>query len=220
MSDFLAAAFTFPTLLFSALLIAVAVFWLLVLFSGVGADFLDGDVEVGDGADAAGVTGFAGFMAAIGLGGVPASVPLSLVVAVGWFASLSGKALTGGLALAGPLAVVADVALLVAALLCGWLVTRVLVRPLRRLLPPEDVPTRRDFVGRTCVIRTGRVSRDFGQAEVTAPDGSSAIVQVRQTGDEPLRAGSTALIFEYDADGEFFWVMPYHAELDPDRSAN
>lgn len=220
MSDFLAAAFTFPTLLFSALLIAVAVFWLLVLFSGVGADFLDGDVEVGDGADAAGVTGFAGFMAAIGLGGVPASVPLSLVVAVGWFASLSGKALTGGLALAGPLAVVADVALLVAALLCGWLVTRVLVRPLRRLLPPEDVPTRRDFVGRTCVIRTGRVSRDFGQAEVTAPDGSSAIVQVRQTGDEPFRAGSTALIFEYDADGEFFWVMPYHAELDPDRSAN
>ena len=33
-----------------------------------------------------------------------------------------------------------------------------------------------------------------------------------------LKAGSTALIFDYDADGEFFWVMPYDADLDPHRS--
>lgn len=219
MGEFLDAVFGFPTVLFSVPLIGAVVFWLLVVLSGVGADLFDGDVDVSDGADAATLTGFAGFMASIGLGGVPVSVPLSLLVAIGWFVSLAASALTGDLGVAGPVAVALNVAVVVLALVSGWLVTRVLVGPLRRLFPPDVAPTRRDFVGRTCVIRTGRVGRDFGQAEVSASDGSSAIVQVRQTGDEPLRAGSTALIFEYDADGEFFWVTPYDAELDPDRPA-
>ncbi len=219
MGDFFDAVIRFPTVLFSVLLIATVAFWLLVVLSGLGADIFDGDVDVSDGAESAMPAGFAGFMASIGLGGVPVSVPLSLLIAVGWFVSLAANALIDGLAATGPVAAALGVAVLVVALVCGWLVTRVLVAPLRRLFPEENVPTRRDFVGRTCVIRTGRVGRDFGQAEVTAADGSSAIVQVRQTGEDPLRAGSTALIFEYDADGEFFWVMPYDAELDPDRPA-
>ncbi|HEX4818129.1 MAG TPA: hypothetical protein VFV66_35765 [Nonomuraea sp.] len=64
-----------------------------------------------------------------------------------------------------------------------------------------------------CVIRTGTATRDFGQAEVTAADGSSAVVHVRTTGQDRLARGDKALIFEYDADGEFFWVMPYESEL-------
>lgn len=76
--------------------------------------------------------------------------------------------------------------------------------------------SRRDFVGRMCVIRTTWVDRTFGQAEVRAADGSAANIQVRAM-DPGLRLGSTALIFDYDADGEFFWVMPYDASLDPER---
>jgi hypothetical protein len=55
------------------------------------------------------------------------------------------------------------------------------------------------------------VDAKFGQAEVTAADGSSALVQVRQNGEYELSAGSTALIYDYDADGEFFFVMPFNA---------
>jgi hypothetical protein len=80
------------------------------------------------------------------------------------------------------------------------------------MLTKEILPSRGDFVGRMCVIRTGLASHDFGQAEVTAADGSSAVVQVRTTGQDRLARGDNALIFEYDADGEFFWVMPYESE--------
>jgi hypothetical protein len=110
---------------------------------------------------------------------------------------------------------------LVAAVLVSALLTRLLMRPLRRMLTEEQVPTRKDFVGRMCVIRTGRVDLAFGQAEVRAVDGSAAVIQVRQQrnreDEAALKAGNTALIFDYDADGEFFWVMPYDAELDPHR---
>jgi hypothetical protein len=87
--------------------------------------------------------------------------------------------------------------------------------PLRRLTPePLPPPSRQDFVGLACVIRTGRVGPDFGQAEVRAADGSSAVVQVRQSLDETagpggaLRTGASALIYDYDVEGEFFRVMP------------
>jgi hypothetical protein len=52
---------------------------------------------------------------------------------------------------------------------------------------------------------------------VTAADGSSAVVQIRQPGDERMPAGSSALIYDYDTEGEFFWVMPAGPAFDPMR---
>lgn len=142
----------------------------------------------------------------LGLSGVPVTVAVSLVVAFAWFTALTGRERLGG---------VAGWVLLVMALAGGWLGARLLVWPLRRLMPePLPPPSRMDFVGLECVIRTGRVGPDFGQAEVRATDGSSAVVQVRQSPDDAagpghhLRAGMSALIYDYDAEGEFFRVMP------------
>ncbi|WP_061299279.1 hypothetical protein [Herbidospora cretacea] len=133
------------------------------------------------------------------LDGLPAPA-ISAFVAVGWFAALAGSVLVpapGPVVLAGALVVGFGAAALV-----------------RRLTPaPEKVPSRHDFVGQMCVIRTQSVSTDFGQAEVRAEDGSTAVIQVRQTGTDSFRAGGAALIFQYDPDGEFFWVMPYERGL-------
>jgi hypothetical protein len=85
-------------------------------------------------------------------------------------------------------------------------------------MPTGREPSRADFVGLTCVIRTGRVTRTFGQAEVHAPDGSSSVVQVRQAGTDDLRAGTVALLYDFDAAGEFFWVVPTDVALHPDPS--
>ncbi|MFJ9774248.1 hypothetical protein ACIRVF_23890 [Kitasatospora sp. NPDC101157] len=143
-----------------------------------------------------------GVLDALGLGGVPATVAVSLLVALAWFVSLAGTVLTSGAPARGGVFAVALVA--------SWAGTRVLVRPLRRLFPEDRPVTRADFVGRVCVIRTGRVTADFGQAEVTAEDGSTATVQVRTPDAEPgLTAGRTALIYDYDPDGEHFLVAPF-----------
>ncbi|MGW4163440.1 hypothetical protein [Streptomyces sp. NPDC004788] len=199
MGEFLDAAVGFPAMLFSAALVVVVGFWSLVLCGAAEHDGFDADVD----ADV------------LHLGGVPVSVAASLFVAVGWILSLSGSVFLNRADPPGLLASVLSVTLLLLALLGAWRVTRLLVRPLARLLPDEPGPSRHDFVGLTCVIRTGRVDADFGQAEVTAPDGSTAVVQVRQLGHDPLVLGSTGLLYEYDESGEFFWVAPYDTALDP-----
>lgn len=191
--DFVDAALGFPAVVFSFALLVVIGYWVLVLLGGADVDALDDAVP--------------------GLGlGAPVSIVASVGIAVAWFVSLAGTALLDGADLPAGVSVLLSLAVLAIALVCAAALARLLVLPLRRLMPTAPESSRADFVGRTCVVRTGRVDAGFGQAEVTAPDGSTAIVQVRQTGDESLTAGSTALIYDYDADREFFWVTALSME--------
>lgn len=195
MDELIAAALGFPTVLFTAALVVTVGFWLLVLCGAADHDGFDTDAGGG----------------VLGIGGVPVTVSASLLVAVAWFMSLSGSVFLARTGWPGALVHFLGTALLIASLLLSWRMTRALVRPLAKLFPDEPGPSRLDFVGLICVIRTGRVDSDFGQAEVAAGDGSTAVVQVRQYGSDPLTLGSTALLYAYDDAGEFFWVARFDA---------
>ncbi|MEW2520001.1 hypothetical protein [Actinacidiphila alni] len=238
MGEFTRVALGFPTVLFGGALLVVAGFWVLVLVGGADAHgpghhghgaheggYGDahsggsahtgetgdhgGNGDHGESGQDAGRGGSGGLLAALGLDGVPITVVFSLLTALAWFLSLAGAAALDGADLPGAVRLVLSCAVLCGALLGSWSLTWLLVRPLRRLFPYERPPSREDFVGRVCVIRTGRVTGGFGQAEVTAPDGSTAVVQVRQTGEDRYATGSTALIYGYEPAGEFFWVAPF-----------
>jgi hypothetical protein len=106
-----------PTVLFSAALLVVAGFWLLVLLGGAEHDSFDGDADID----------------AIGIGGVPVTVAVSLLIAVTWFTSLTGTALLHWSDASGALHSALALGLLVVTLLIAWGVTRLLVRPLAKL---------------------------------------------------------------------------------------
>ncbi|WP_405685808.1 hypothetical protein OG204_17020 [Streptomyces sp. NBC_01387] len=211
MDEFFTAALGFPAVLFGAALLVVIAFWLLVLVGAAEHDAFHVHMDGGhmDGGHSGADTGG---------GGVPVTVPVSLVVVIAWFVSLVGSVLVRSAEPPGRLRTVLDFAVLVAAVLFAWIVTRFLVRRVRRLLPDQLPPSRLDFVGQVCTVRTGSVTTDFGQAEVASPDGSTAVVQVRVQGQDSvlgLRSGDTALLYAYDEPGEFFWIAPFDAALDP-----
>ena len=200
MGEFTRTALGFPTALFTFALLVVAGYWLLALLLGAGLDGGDGHLDGhgghgGDGTDAS----------------VPVTALVSVGIAVAWFVSLTGQVLLGGRW--------AGFAVLAAAATTGWLAARAAGSLGRRLLPPERHTSRDALVGRTCVVRTGRVDPSFGQAEVTGDDGTTFVVQVR-TDESGLTAGCTALIFDHDADGDFFRVMRCDAALGPERPAS
>lgn len=83
---------------------------------------------------------------------------------------------------------------------------------------PRDAPRRPDLVGRTCVIRTE--GRDDGSAEVTDAAGATRVIRIRSAAQvrpegEPLRSGSSALIYDYDNTGGYFVVAPLAKRSDP-----
>ncbi|MEE1798236.1 hypothetical protein PUR57_06035 [Streptomyces sp. JV176] len=211
MSEFFGAALGFPAVLFGAALLVVIGFWLLVVVGAAEHDSFSGHVASAHLNTSAGGA----------LGGVPVAVPVSVLIATAWFASLAGSVLVRRSVEPGTARTLWSGAVLAGAALIAWGVTRLLVRRLRDLVPEQAPPSRLDFIGLTCMIRTGSVSADFGQAEVAAADGSTALVQVRRAESDRaahLAAGSTGLLYAFDAEGEFFWVGPYDPALDP-RSA-
>lgn len=194
MGDFFEAVLGFPVVVLSFLLLVVIGYWVLVLF---GLSDMD---DIGP-------------VAPLG-GDVPASIALSLAVLFSWFFALVVTVLVG------PSPSGADLVLggvgLVLAVVLGLVATRLVAVPLRGVFRGAGGDSREAFVGRVCVLRTGWVDGGFGQAEVVAADGSTAVVQVRHAGDAPMRgAGGAALIHGYDPEGEFFWVSPMTDPLDP-----
>jgi hypothetical protein len=205
--EFFGPATEFPAVVFSASSAFVILYWVFVLLGGFApgsGGFSDTGSDVGR---------FSGFLAGIGLGGLPGTIAVLSMIDASWTTGVVSAALFDGEGESTPIQEQVGVAagLLVGALACTWLGTRLLCR----LLPSERRPSRDDCLGRECVIRTTSVGPDFGQAEVTAADGSHSTVQVRQDRRHPFKAGSRARIVGYAADGEFL-IAPLGAGPRPD----
>lgn len=219
MTAFFDTVFSFPTVLFTFLLIVVAAYWLLVVFGGADLDLLDTDVDidVGDAADGdSEPSGLGGILAALGLQGVPITVSISIIVVVAWFVSLVGSVLVDtfderiGDAVGDGGTTAFGFGVVALSLFVSWSVARRAAVPLRRVFTAGVGDSRVAFIGRVAVVRTEHVTDRYGQAEVTAEDGSSAVVQVRSPAGSDdadlLVAGANVLLHGYDDDGEFFWV--------------
>ncbi|MGI5439446.1 hypothetical protein ACQEV4_19240 [Streptomyces shenzhenensis] len=123
------------SILFTAALVVVGCFWLLVAVGAAAANSFDADLDLGR----------------WGMGGVPVAVALTLLTALAWLFGVGAHALLlAGLLPTGAVTGALHVLVSAAALLAAWRVTCLFVRPLHRLFPDEPGPARaaaRDGVG-------------------------------------------------------------------------
>lgn len=216
MNELLEASLHFPTVVFTIGLGIVLVYWVFVLVGALDIDLLGG----GDAGDA--ITGGAkgaaeglkglkvdtdadagGFWNALGLGVVPVTITVSLIMLVGWCGSL--LVMHYGVAALGTswLPVVVLPAMLIVALL----VTSLLVRPLAPVFAIKVGKTNRDYVGFSCTISTGSVDDGFGQA--TVEDGGTVLViPVRCDRPGSLARGDKAMIIDFDDERQAYVVEP------------
>jgi hypothetical protein len=165
------------------------------------------DIDLPDGSDGSEPQGvLAALMSALHLRSVPATVVFSLIVTFAWLVSVVIMQTVTRLLpvlLGAPLSFgVFFVSVLVALPL-----TSVAARPLAKVFAPKHAPLKSDFIGRTCVVRTGTVTSKFGEA--TLPDGGAGlVVRVRIDGNQQLGRGEQALIVDYDAERETYLVEP------------
>lgn len=234
MEEFLSVSLSYPTVIFTGLLAAVFLYWLLVIVGAMGIDVLDVDAGGHEGVAEAAVEGAAEGAAdaaaegaadggngshgenlgvlgsvfyALRLRSVPATLVLSLVVLFGWILSWLGtRMLVHQLGL-GP-AWLIGTALLATSIIAAFLLTSLTVRPLASVIKVERRVSRRDLVGKVVRIDTSRVDGRFGVAKAEN-GGAGLIVQVRcDTADNGLTRGSNALVVSYDQAREVYEVVP------------
>jgi len=165
----------------------------------------------GDDADLHG-DGDGGVWHSLGLGDVPLTISVSVIVLVAWCGSL----LTAYY-LIGPVAW-QRMAVLVAALVVALPIAAVLFRPLAPIFKIREAKSNTDYVGHTCTITTGTVDDNFGQA--TLEDGGTVLaITVRCDRRGKLARGDRALIIDFDRTRQAYLVEPAGEMLNPSGDA-
>jgi hypothetical protein len=206
MDDFGAVAGSYPTVVLSLLLIVAVVFLLATVVLG------GGDTDADAGADGDGLHGFLAF---VRLDGAPLSVTSTIWTVGAWLACYTASTVLRPVVPDGPIGVVVDTAVLAGAVVVGLLPAVLVARPLARgmRMLTDSSRSQTELTGRLCQIATGRVTDDFGQAEVVLDGGATVVVQVRGT-DPSLTYGRTAILLAYDDALQAFGVVPAPDELD------
>jgi hypothetical protein len=167
----------------------------------------DGDIDLPDGDDATDTHGaLAALMSALHLRSVPATVVFSLIITFAWLVSVVTMQTVTRMApalIGAPL----SFGVLLASLIISLPLTSIGARPLAKVFAPKHAPVKMDFIGRTCVVRTGTVTSKFGEATL-ADGGAGLVVRVRVDGAQQLGRGEQALIVDYDAERETYLVEP------------
>ncbi|RMX01477.1 ubiquinone biosynthesis protein UbiH [Allofranklinella schreckenbergeri] len=193
MHSFLQIVTSFPTVVFSILLAVVVLYWLVVALGLLETEVLDSLFFDADGLDGADAGALAGLLSRLGLGGVPLTVILSLIVLFGWLASYFAVLIA--LPLLGHPAVhfALGAAVFAAASLAAIALTSLALKPVRALLRkiPQEEP--KTLLGRVGVVRSASVNAQSGYAAVD-DGGAGLVLQIRTHGDELPRGSRVVLI--------------------------
>nr|BFF22537.1 hypothetical protein GCM10025732_05020 [Glycomyces mayteni] len=145
---------------------------------------------------------------------------LSLWITLGWIVTVLGTSWVRSADVLIPSAA-SGTAVLVAGLGVGMLGAKLLTRPLARLFDDAPATHHADLVGKVCVVRTGTVTLDSGQAEVIDEEGAVILINVRRSPHEPegiddglFARHSKVVVFDYDESDQVFLVVP--VALPPD----
>jgi hypothetical protein len=231
------ASLQFPTVVFTIVLGIVLVYWLFVLLGALDIDLFGGDVDVDVSGAAKGVgdllTGGAkggaeafhadaggdvdaggdadvdggGIWHGLGLGDVPVTISVSLIVMISWCGSLLVMHYIAGNAGWQRAAV------LVLAIVLALPIAALLVRPLAPVFAVKEAKTNNDYVGHGCTVTTGSVDDRFGQA--TVEDGGTVLVIQVRCERGKLARGDKALIIEFDQARQAYVVEPSADMLSP-----
>lgn len=207
MEAFFSNIFSFPTIVFTVLLLFMSLYWILAILGMVDIDILDFDIDLDADVDMD-LEGLAGLMVTLGLAGVPLTVVLTLIFLIAWAftaAIVEVFFLWGDSTL---LNLLFGFMVLAAAFAVSIPVTAALVKPLRPLFRALNNPeVKKVFIGRTCVVKSTRVDENFGEANITI-DGADIIIRIRSDANHKLKRGDHVFIVEKIEGSNAYWVEP------------
>lgn len=195
MSDFLAAALSFPTVVYTVALVFFLLYALATLLGAADIEWLDHVLHI----DHANDTIFEGALSFLGISGVPVMIFGGVASVFAWVASIAAMKFVPDSLL---FAILAGLGAGVIGLGLGSLA----VRPLHGIFNTATGPQRSAIVGKVCTVRSLRVDATSGTAEVDG--GAGFIAEVRCMRENDMTRGSKAIVYDYDPKEGIYFVGP------------
>jgi len=198
MNPFYETVTSFPTILYSAILLFCVFYWAIAMLGMVEIDFLDldldGDVDVSEGADAQ--HALAGLLLKLGLHGVPLTIIFTILSLIAWFICyystyyLSALLNTSFIFKYGLGAVIFVAATYVSALITGQI-----IKPIRTFFKKLDVDEIKHVLGQKVIVRSAVVTKDKGEAFMN-DGGAGLLLNIRATGNDEFKKGDEVVLIE------------------------
>lgn len=191
MQTFLDIALSFPTVIFSVLLMVAIGYWLATLLGLLETDILDlGDLG-GEGAE---LGGFSGALLKFGLDGLPVALIVTGISLFAWVMSYFTDFLLLRQLDPGLLRTALGLAATLLVVLLAIPLTGLLLQPLRPLFANLAGPQAPSLLGREAVVRSPKVGPMQGEANLDH-GGAGLILKVRSN--EEFSRGDRVVLVEY-----------------------
>lgn len=199
MNPFHQTVTSFPTVIYTVLLITCALYWVVAVLGLVDIDVLDidldGDIDAADSASAQ--EGIAGLLHRLGLNGVPLTIVLTFISIIGWllcyYATYFGAALLPDV---GVLRIAIGLVTFVIATYITVLITAQLIKPLRSMFHKLDYDETKHILGQVVTVRSAIVTQERGEAELN-DGGAGLLLNVRATDGDEFSKGDEVVVVEH-----------------------
>ncbi|WP_185234000.1 OB-fold-containig protein [Teredinibacter franksiae] len=201
MDPFYEICSSFPTIIFTILLIFCVFYWVLAVLGLVDIEILDFDVP--DSLDTSGLTDdlsnlnvMSGLLLRLGLNGVPFTIVITALALIGWMLSFTVVYFTNPFIPGTLLEFLVGIPIFIGTLYVSAMVTAAIIKPLRPIFQSANQEVQKTILGQVAVVRTGRVDKNFGEAKVE-DGGAGLIVKVRSYKDEEFQRGDKVVLLEH-----------------------
>lgn len=214
MDVFYSIILSFPTIIFTCLVIFCLLFWLVAILGVIDISVLDlpeidfgGDSDLDLGMDSASApSAAAGLVMKFGLNSVPLTVIISLISVFGWIISYYLVYFTYDYIPDGLLQYAAGFGILLIAVYISTILTAQIIKPLRPLFKSMAQDVEKIVIGQTATVRTSRVDNNFGEA--TLEDGGAGLIlKVRTMDDQEFKKGDKVVLIEHLKEQGIFRVV-------------
>lgn len=205
---FLNNIFAFPTVIFTALVALVALYWVATILglSDMDTVDLDIDVDVPDAGDISTTGILTGVMLRLGLYGVPFIYIFSGISIIGWILSYIYSSFLNQHFSSGILHYVFGTGAFILVLVVSMWLTGLMIAPIRKQI--EKIPKRdsKSFIGQTAIVRSFTVTDSHGEA--TLEDGGAGLIlKIRAMEGDSFAQNDTVVLLEYIAEENAYRVV-------------
>ena len=198
---------SYPTVIYTTLLLIVMLFWLLTVVGLFDMDILDVDIDF----DTSEIGGALGVLVTLGLTGVPFTLVLSILILYSWTLCSIITSLSGIIYFdSNILTFLLNTLILLIAGAISIPLTAKTINPLRPLFRSVNQgPTQGTLMGKKARVRTTKIDNTSGQIECLR-DGASLILNARSDGEHQYMYGETVIIIDFLEIDNVYIVVSEH----------
>jgi hypothetical protein len=208
MNPFHQTVTSFPTVVYTLLLIICLLYWIVAVLGLVDLDVLDmdydGDIDAADSVEAQ--SGIAGLLLKFGLGGVPLTITISIISLIGWLLCYYASYFASQIIPSKLLNILASIGIFVAATYFSVLITAQIIKPIRTLFAKLEIDETKHILGQSVIVRSAVVNKDRGEA-IMNDGGAGLLLNVRATGNDEFNKGDEVVVIEKLDDANLYRVV-------------